>query len=146
MPTALDNTGSQERSDKQGDSVNASQESPGKKEETVTGSEDGLDNQPEDETASSDKRTGQQRSEKAQLQAFCALQTCFSLAMDGNMAVLKPDCFGGANCLPKNIEEDTQWLSRNYLMYAHIDPKQRVEGRRDQVFRSEDLREASVWL
>ena len=71
-------------------------------------------------------------------------EPCFSLVMDGNMAVLKRNCFGGANCLPKNIKEDTQWLSRNYLMYAHIHPKQRVEGRRDQVFRSEDLREASV--
>ena len=119
--------------------MNDSQESPEKQEETVTGSKNRLDKQSEDETASSDQRARQQRSEKARLQAFCALQTCFSLAMDGNMAVLKPDCFGGANCLPKNIEEDTQWLSRNYLMYAHIDPKQRVEGRRDQVFRSEDL-------
>ena len=98
MPTALDNTGigSQERSEKQEERVNDSQESPEKQEETVKGSQNRSDKQPEDETASSDQRARQQRSEKARLQAFCALQTCFSLAMDGNMAVLKPDCFGGA--------------------------------------------------
>ena len=137
--------GSQERAEHQqgtaGDTQQGYEKPP--EDETAEDRQHISENPPEDETASIDERIIQQWSEKAHTKSIRALQPCFSLIMNGNMAVLKPDCFGGTNSLPKKLEKQTDWLSRNYLMFAHIDPKQRVEGRIDLVLRKDGLQEES---